>query len=47
MMLMPTSVLLKNIIVSPLASSEAEGGRGERKSLFIVDFHDFYQKNGF
>jgi hypothetical protein len=45
MMLMPTSVLLKNIIVSPLTSIEGEGS--DRKSLFIVDLHDFYQKNGF
>lgn len=43
MMLMPTNVLLKNIIISPLTS----GIEGDPKSLFIVDFHDFYQKNGF
>ena len=43
MMLMPTSVLLKNIIISPLTS----GIEGDPKSLFIVDFNDFYQKNGF
>jgi hypothetical protein len=45
MILMPTNVLLKNIIISPMIS---EGpNKSERKSLFIVDFHDFYQKNGF
>ena len=40
---MPTNVLLKNIIVSPDLGNESQ----ERKSLFMVDFHDFYQKNGF
>lgn len=42
---MPTNVLLKNIIVSPY---KYEGqGKPELRSLFIVDFNDFYQKNGF
>jgi hypothetical protein len=45
MMLMPTNVLLKNIIVSPLKYEGKE--KLELKSLFIVDFNDFYQKNGF
>lgn len=33
MILMPTNIQLRNIIISP--------------HLFIVDFFDFYQKNGF
>ena len=41
MMLMPTDVLLKNIIILPQKAEK----RGS--SLLIVDFHDFYQKNGF
>jgi len=46
MILMPTNIQLKNIIVS-LSSSLRSRKEEARKSLFIVDFHDFYQKNGF
>jgi len=45
MILMPTNVLLKNIIVSPWKYEGKE--KLELKSLFMVDFNDFYQKNGF
>lgn len=44
MMLMPTNVQLKNIIVSP---KQGKAFNGLKKGLFIVDFFDFYQKNGF
>ena len=46
MILMPTNVHLNNIIVSlnPALKCRREQ---DRRSLFIVDFHDFYQKNGF
>jgi len=40
---MPNNVTLKNIIISPELGKECSS----RKSLFIVDFTDFYQKNGF
>jgi hypothetical protein len=36
---MPTNILLKNIIISLT--------KIQKKSLFIIDFHDFYQKNAF
>lgn len=44
MMLMPTNILLKNIFISQLKTDETLEGKN---NLFIVDFHDFYQKNGF
>jgi hypothetical protein len=40
---MPTNVQLRNIIISPELGKECNKG----KSLFIVDFNDFYQRNGF
>lgn len=46
MILMPTNIQLKNIIISLNASLKCRKEE-ERRSLFIVDFHDFYQKNGF
>lgn len=43
--LMPTNVLLRNIILS--SEVALEGSKEDRKSLFVIDLHDFYQKNGF
>lgn len=42
---MPTNVFLKNIIISP--ETYEGNAKLDRKSVFIVDLYDFYQKNGF
>lgn len=44
MILMPTNIQLKNIIISPQLHNLF---KNSKKGLFIVDFFDFYQKNGF
>jgi hypothetical protein len=45
MMLMPANISLKNIFIS-YGHANKHGLNGNYNH-FVVDFHDFYQKNGF